>query len=1173
MRRALGFSFGLVMLLSCATVFAQNSGSIQGTVTDSAGAVIAGAKVQATDEAKGAVIREVTSGADGAFALRPLQAGTYTVSVEATGMKKAVRTGLVLDPSQVLGLGEVKMEVGAISETMTVEAVQPLVETDTSDHSSVIDHKQVTELSMNGRDFQTLMRTIPGVVTNDTTDFRLSFNNTDAFHVNGMRGSANNAFLDGAVNTDPGANDGQYTQISLDAVGEFKIQTSNFSAEYGRNAGVLISANTKSGGKQYHGTLYEFNREDGFDASPFGGSKSELRYNNFGGNIGGPIPLGHVKDKLFFFYNFEGTRAIRPGNNPYPTQNNGSAYDLPDPAELTGDFTTSYRAGQLGVSPYQIGQIFVPGSITYDPATGQIANGTPICGTPAAPCNIIPTSQFSSQAAAIIKFVTPAYRGGGVPVSGSPDRVRIPFHDVYRFRKNQNVVRVDFNPTAKTNVFFRWVDDSQRESDQGGLFGFSDYPILPEFRKKPGSSWEWNLVNVIRPTITNEFIFSYNHLTQAVDIDSTVPKSYYDRTALGFTFQELFTGPNIRNRFPDLGPCCQGNFTGAQFPPFWHSEARTFTFTDNVTKVAGAHTIKFGAFFDYNQAGQQPSWQDAPQFNFGTGSSNPNDSANYVANMLLGNYSTVSQSNGVFFGAFRFHQVEAFGQDTWKVNHKLTLDLGLRWAYLGPTYTVQPFFQNYFDPSRYNPANAITLDTTPGFSFGSICSASSTTAFCQSLPSFGDPFNGIRQEGNGIPLGGADHHYNNFGPRFGFAYDPWGDGKTAIRGGFGLFFERIRQNINSFDALGNPPLTYRPVIPANAGPTGNIDALNPGLVSGLRFPVGLNAFDQKGQIPKTYSVSLGVQRELPWRLALDVAYVGNRTRHLQYQYNAQALPVGSQLSPSLPSTFYANFLGYSAIGFTKYGANSSYDSLQSKVSRRFGRGLFLSADYTWAKAIDLQDSDNGNQSGLQITDPFNLHSDYARAGFDRKHVFNFNYVYTIPFHQTGALRYLLGGWEVSGVTRFQSGVPLDITSNGNAGNFVGVVRPDFSGGSVYVNNKPLAGISPGNGGNHVWFNPFLFTQPVPGSVGGVRRYALTGPGINNWDISLFKNVKFTESMSLQLRLESFNTFNHTQPASVNTAISTPGPGLAPSTGTVGSSGTINGYRSPRNVQLGVKLYF
>ena len=1194
----------LTVLLVCLCSFsamAQNSGTIQGTVTDAQGALIAGATVQALDQDKGVVARDATTNSDGIFVLQPLQPGTYTVKVQARGMKNLQRANVVLDNRQVLSLGELRLEIGSTTENVTVEAVTPLVEIATADHSDVIDSKLVSETSLNGRDFQSLVRTLPGVVSNDNNDFRLAFNNTNSFHVNGLRGSDNNFFLDGAVNTDVGANDGQYTQLSMDAIGEFKIQSNNFAAEYGRNPGVLLAVNTKSGTKQFHGTLYEFHREDNFDASPpFSlGAKNYIRFNQFGGNIGGPIPLPHYKNKLFFFFNYEGTRGITPGNTQFNSQvfsGLGRGYELPNPSVLTGDLTAMYSGGNqcihgvgqtsdcptgLGDNGFLNGQAFVPGSLTYN-SLGEITNGTVICGSKANPCNIIPTGQLSSQAQAFANYFKNGYQPNAVPdpstinPEGVAQKFFNPYNERYNFRKHQEVARIDWNINAKTNFFFRWVDDSQQEQYHN-LFDFADYPILPEFRKKPGSSWSWNLVNVISPTTTNEFIFSYNHLTQVVDILPGTSKSTYDRTQLGFTFQELYPLSNVDNRAPVLNNCCNGTFTGGSFHPSWHSEARMFTWTDNVTHVTGPHIFKFGVFFDYNQAGQQPVWDDTSFIDFSTGATNPHDTGSYLGNVFTGYYNQVQQSNGVFFGAFRFHQLEAYGQDTWKVSKKLTLDLGLRWAYLGPTYTVQPFFQNYFDPNRYNPNNAVTLNTTQGNYFGAICSAALAAipagASCQGLASFGDPFNGIVQEGHGIPPGFADHKYANFAPRFGFAYDLFGDGKTAIRGGAGIFYERIRQNVNSFDGLGNPPLSYTPTIFGQ-----RIDDLNPGLVSGIRSPVDLNAFAKAGQIPTTYGYSLGVQRELPWRMALDATYTGNVARHLQYQYNLQAFPVGSPEALAGDSlAFVAPYQGYRNINFTKYDANSSYNALQIKVMRRFSNRLTMTADYTWSKSMDIADADNpgsdpgvpsANQGGA-LTDPFHPRLDWAPAGWDRKNVFNLNYVYSLPELRTnGFLKYVVGGWQVSGITRFWSGTPINTYLGGcsscyvgNAGNFVNLVRPDLAGGSVYLSHS-----------DHVhWLNPAAFVAPPLGTIGTVSRNAFRGPGINNWDMSLFKNINFTESRYLQLRLESFNTFNHVQPSGVNNAFGAASAG-APTTST-SNSGEINAYRNPRNVQLGIKLYF
>ncbi len=1154
----LGLLCLLILGLFATPALAQN-GTIQGTVVDSSGAIIPNATVKATDQQKGVLVRTTTTNASGEFQLQPLGPGIYSIEVSAPGMTTLSRPNINLDIAQTLNLGQVAVSVGSQATTVTVDVTPDLIETTTSEHSDVITSKEVTEQSLNARNFSALIRTLPGIVSNDTTDFALSFNSTTNFFVDGYRSSANNIYLDGAINTDVGANDGQYTQLSLDAVGEFKVLTGNYNAEYGRSPGVNIQINTKSGTQKYHGTLYEFNRENGFDANYYTNNhtvpktpNAKLRYNLFGGNLGGPLYVPRVplldKKKLFFFYNYEGTRATKPNNAP---TTNRAAYDIPAQAQLTGDFSSLYKNSQISTAPqFRTGQIFVPGTITRD-SGGNITGGVPYVG------NIINTP-LSAQAPAWQKLLNRAYTFGvNTPVSGDPSQVEVQFQDVYQFKKDQNALRVDFDPSDKVNMFFRWVDDAQRESQEFGIFGYNSFPILPEYREKPGASWAFAINNVISPSLTNEAIFQFNHLTQRVDVNT--PKANYDQTALGFTFQQLYPGTNLRNKYPGFNA---GGFFDNSFAPGWHSEGRTLGITDNVTKTIGVHTVKAGGFVNEVKSGQQPSFTEAPFFDFSSGQSNLRDSGNPVANLLLGNYQTVSQSNGVFYGAFKFWQWEIFGQDTWRVTPRLTLDYGLRYAYLGPTFTYGRFLQNYFDPTRYNPANAVAIQTTGGLTQGSI------------IPGSGNPFNGIVQEGtNGIPKGFSQHRYNNFQPRVGFAYDLFGDGKTAFRAGAGIFNERIRQNNDSFDGLGNPPLAYTPQLF-----NGNIDNLSPALVAtGTRFPVGINAFDKTGRVPTYYGYNVGIQQQLPYNTIFSVTYTGNSGSHEQYSYNLNTLPVGATTTPigNTQNTILTNvngvsnaivpYKGYSSIMYTKYDASSNYNGLQTLIQRRFSKNLVVTADYTWSKAIDLTDDDNNDN---EILDAYNPGRDRAVAGFDRTNVFNVNYVYTAPtFLNHGLLfRSALGGWEITGISRFWSGQPFSVTSNGNAGNLSGSgVFADYNGprrGNIYTKTYSQ------------YFNPLFFSRPLDGTLGNTRRNQFRQPGIDQWNISLFKNFNFTESTRLQLRLETFNTFNHTQFATVFNNISVPeGPGQPVTATNRSNSGGVSGTYDPRQVQIGGKFYF
>src|SRR3984885_9820842 len=870
------------------------TGSITGTVVDPSGAAIPGAKVQVTDQATGNLTREATSDGSGTFRALNVPPATYRVKVSAPGMQALDRSGVVLDQDQSLNLGQVPLSVGQASQTVTVNTEQPLIDTATSNNAAVIDQRQVTEQPLNGRDFESLLTTLPGVVTNNNSQFRLVFNQTDDFYVNGMRGTANNFFLDGIINTDVGANDGEYTALSLDAVGEFKTLTGNFNAEYGRSPGVMILINTKSGGQHFHGTAYEFNRNTDYNANDWfsnhnGSARANLKFNQFGGNIGGFIPIPKISTpsnkKAFFFFNYEGTRANRPNGNPGGA--GSTFYTMPQPSMLgigtpngQADLSPVYRSGNMcdyngGPTCNPIhdtngnlvrnGQAFVPGTIKYD-SVGEVLTGTPYVG------NIIPASQFNSQYAAMIKYFTPGYRGSfDHPTynNGFGDEEQINFQDTYVFYKNQYVARVDFNFGPKANTFFRYVDDRQQESQGFGIFSGNSFPVLPQYRKKPGKSFAWSLVNVISPTLTNEATVGWLHLTQEVNIVQGTSPSLYNKTDVGFTYDDIYPSTNTLNLAPNLNTG-DGYINISPFPSGWLSTGNTVVATDDVTKILGSHVIKFGLFADLNENGQEGTWQENPAFNFGASNENPFNSNSGIGNTLLGNYTTVSQSNIFAYGHFHFFQYEGYVQDTWKVSPRLTLDYGLRYEFIGPTYTVSPYHAYYFSPSAYNGTDAVTINTAsniPGQAptQGSI------------IPGSGNPYNGMVKEGTpGFPKGGLNFRCNNFGPRLGFAYDVFGDGKTALRGGFGIFYERYEQNVFNFSSVSNPPTVYTPTIYG-----GNIGNLSSALVHGapLTPSSGVLGPDQAGQIPTTYGYNLGLQRELPQKLVFDISYVGNVSRH------------------------------------------------------------------------------------------------------------------------------------------------------------------------------------------------------------------------------------------------------------------------------------------------------
>ncbi len=1216
-----------------ATKLQAQTGTINGTVVDPAGAVIPRADVKIFNAATGDLTRETAANDTGTFQLLTLPAATYNLKITAPGMEELDRNGVVLDQDQTLGLGNLQLTVGQTAQTVTVTTETPMIDTTSSNNSTVIDQRQVVEQPLNGRDFESLLTTTAGVVTNNMSQFRLVFNQTDDFYVDGMRGTDNNFFLDGIINTDIGANDGEYTDLSIDAVGEFKTLTGNYDAEYGRSPGVMILVNTKSGGQRYHGTLYEFDRNTDFDANDWfsnheGLSRAVLRFNQFGANIGGYIPIPKLSPrsnkKAFFFFNYEGTRASRP--------NGGTYYTMPVPEMLgldtSGNKLTSanlspmYRSGAIcdtngtstctpiiipgyqDHSPQHLpagevanGQAFQPGTITYD-SIGEVSGITPqaqAAGLYPYAGNIIPASQFSSQYGAMINDFTPGYKGNfNRPLfnNGYGDEEQVNFQDTYVFYKNQYALRVDYNFGPKANAFFRYVDDRQQEQEGFGIFSGPSFPVTPLYRRKPGKSWAWELANVISPTLTNEASVGWLHLTQVVDIVPGTPKADYDKTTQGWTFSDLYPSTNTHNLAPAVTDG-SGYVNTAIFPAGWTSTGNTLVANDDVTKIWNNHVFKFGVLLDLNENGQEGTWQENVSLSFAASNQNSFNTSNGMANMLLGNATTASQTNAFVFGAFHMYQYEGYGQDTWKATPRLTLDYGVRYQFLGPTYTAGKYHQYYFEPDAYLSADAVTINIAPNVpgqapTQGTICGQGVNDGNgCAGVTNYGNPYNGMVREGtDGLPKGGMDFRYDNIGPRLGFAWDIFGNGKTAIRGGYGIFYERYQQNTFNFGGISNPPNVYTPTLYGQPIATISASEVNaaPLTVSG-----GVLTVLKKGMIPTTAGFNLGIQQALPFKMAFDASYVGNQSRHQIYLQELEQLPLGytNVINPTILGSVnnvtqaILPYKGYSSIIQTVMGASSGYNALQFKVMRRFSSSLTFNADYTWSKTTDLEDVDTDANT---IPDYTQLSKFYAPAGYDRRNVFNLQFVYNTPgFRQYNRLvQMTAGGWELSGTTQFWSGTPClsgasptddacDLSSTGNLGNGgFGHIRPDYVGGSwseSHAHSVP-------SGQFPMWYNPAAFAVPANGSFGNFPRNTIYGPGVNNWDISLMKNIVIHEDTRFQLRFEGYNVFNHTQWGDINNSLSAPDvPGTPYSGSNAGSSGQITSVRDPRELQLGGKFYF
>lgn len=1136
-------AFLLVLIASPMMAQTQN---ISGTVVDASGGVVPGATVQVIDEAKGSTARQTSTDNLGRFRAVDIEPGRYMVTVEKTGFKKA-QVPVILDVNTKLDVGQITMDVGSLSDVVSVTAeATPQVQTNTSDKAYVVEKTQMTELPLNGRNFTSLMSTIPGMTSSAQSDFNVNFNDVSQFHSLGGRGSENNMYLDGSPNIDVGDNQSQYTQASVDSIAEFRVLQSGFNAEYGRNSGMVIAVQTKSGGSSFHGTAYEYFRNNWLDAKcvQCNTLAPQLRYNQFGGNFSGWVPVPKISTRqnkrLFFFYNREMTRRNLPG----------SAYtDIPNSTILGGNFTPWLLSTNMTYAPqFKTGTVFEPGTVTRD-GSGNITGGIPF------PNNTVPQSMWNPLSSNLLKIYTGVPGYSGLPAAPSLGYVRYYYNNPDNLVKNQDLLRVDYSISSKMNSFFRWVNDYQKETIQTGIWTGEPFPIQPQARPKPGSSWSWNLVSTFTPNLASETILSYNHQSQSLSVVGNNP---LDRGTLGAAWQQIYPNTNITNSVPDV--TTNSGFGYSLGDPGWHNWGKDYAATENLSWIHGAHSFKFGVFYNRDNKAQTGNWGLEGNINFSSTSSMPLDTGNGIANMMLGNFNSYSQQSAAVFPYFRFWELDFYAQDSWKVSKRLTIDYGIRFAHMIPTYTVvrggTPGGEGTWtlysvDLSKYNAGSKPAINPQTGFIVGNPLTALSPLGMvcdpCSGTPEGFSPAKTFPE------------------PRVGFAYDLTGDGKTALRGGFGMFNERLRQNNFSFGAGAEWPNLYSGTVF-----NGNVSAINTsglGSASSPIQPPGMTIWPRDNTMPSIYSWYFGVQRQLPAKFALDVSYDGNHAVHLMDQRQVNALPAGYLQGNNLVSSVggYTNsllpYLGWGSLNAVETLGYSRYDALMIRLSRRFANDFSVDVNYTRSKIMDTNDNDSD-----QINNPFNIAQNYALAGYDQPNVFTVDYVYDLP-KVKGALdkpvaRQIFNGWEWSGMIRVQSGMPFTVTSNGNLfGANLGSQYPNLAGGA-----------NPYGPNGFQWINPAAFTRPADGQWGTLGRNALRLPTVKNMDTAFMKNFLVTESVRITFRCEIYNLFNNAQPWGVNTGFSGDNPGSGISAGD-GSFGQINSYRDARTLQLALRFAF
>lgn len=1144
------------ILFGAATIVAQQiSGSITGVVKDSQQSAIANAKITLVNPQQGTA-REVSSGTDGSFVFAQVQPGAYTLTVEAAGFKKFEQTDVKVFANDRVPLGDIVLAVGALSETVTVEAQAAIVQTASAERSGVLTTRQVLDLASTGRSLFDLTKTLPGVVYTG---------GLGGINANGNRNNQNNFTLDGVTNVDTGSNGGTLATTNIDMIAEMKIITNSQPAEFGRASGAQIEVVTKSGTKDFHGTGYLFHRHEGLNANTWrnnidGRARPFYRYNFAGFNVGGPayIPklFNKEKEKFFFFIGIEWQNQLVPNNLMNVT--------VPTALERTGDFSQSRDSGG---SPLSI----------KDPTTGQQFPG-----------NIIPKDRLNADGVKILNFY-PLPNALGVSNSYN---YQSQFSNTYP--RKESVYRGDYNINDKWKVYARYINNKDETSMAYGQWNAQyNIPFGPMSFGAPGWSFVTNVSTIINPTLTNEFVFgSSKNVLHIYPLDNA-----FDATKLGLSYKMPYPTADtlhlVQNWQWDVPSAPSIAFTGTPFSNFNH----TYDITDSVAKVRGAHTYKAGIYLHKSAKDQTSTNSVNGYINFNRDANNPGDTNWAWSNALLGNYRYVQQSNQVLNGQYRSWNVEWYLQDNWRVNSKFTLEYGMRFYYIQPQYDAA-LQTSSFNNSLYDPAAAGVL-RVPGLNaagqrvaINPLTGEQSAAALVGSLVNTGKGFvngvyaNGMGLAGKGYPKGLIDDRGIQYAPRLGIAYQfaP----KTVFRAGAGIFYDRLQGN-PVFDMLPNPPSIATPQFYY-----GNLSSI-PAASSGVFFPGNVNGFDRKGQIPTTYNWNATIQRELPWAILFDVGYVGAASNHLLYRLNQNSIPLGAawlpqnqdplNASPKFDGTtskapnFYRPYQGYANTIAYGFGANSNYHSLQVSANRRFGRSFTGGVAYTWSKAMGTTNDD------YTTNVPFNVHAaDYDVLSTDRTHVFVLNYVYNLPnFVKSKSAAGKVGGlitneWQISGITTMQSGQPdaISFTIDG-----VGNLNERYTG-SPDIAPRVRYTAKPGYPqSEYQWMDYSVLALPSIGSKGfDSSRLPIRRPGIHNWDVSIFKNIPIHEQMRIQLRVEMFNAPNHPQfnefnrSATFNTAgkvINLPN-ALGGNGGRFGF-GALTGTSDPRRIQLAAKFYF
>jgi Carboxypeptidase regulatory-like domain len=1138
----LRFTLLLAPLFGFSLCAGAQQATVVGTVTDPAGAALPNVTITVTNVESG-VARSIQTNTAGQYVVPDLNIGHYSVKAEAPGFKATEQKNVDLQVGDRDRL-DFQLQVGEVQETITVEANTVRVQTDSGEQSSVITGQQISQLSVSGRSMYQLAALVPGASSQigaggmSAGEVNTPVGGDASVEFNGLRQNHNIYLLDGGEDDDRGGAGGMSIAPSSDAIAEFRTLTSNYSADYGLSSAGTMSMVLKSGTKSFHASAWEFNRNDAFDArnyfNPAPQQVAKLRLNVFGFNAGGPVTLGHLynpeRKRTFFFYNQEWRRLIQGGLTNQP---------VPDASTYGGNFGSQ--------------TINVPSASAMSSAVlarncgGALPAGI-VPGQPF-PNNTIPTCMISPNATALLTagiFPAPneVVNGKSTFIGGNDSPTNL----------TEEVVRIDHSVTSKLQIFGHFIAEQVSQGFGVSQWSGANVPTVGDTFGNPSYSAVVHATYTISPSLLNETAVNYNgNRINIVPYAGSGLKSLSIPDGYDSSNSRLFTGPNNMNRIPniDLNGSLGSHFEISSWP--WHNKADDYQVRDDVSWALGAHQLKIGGSWALYKKVQDLFGQTQGSFNF-DGTFTGSDFADYLLGAAKSYGELAVQDHGLWNNV----SWAAYIQDNWRMNKNLTVNLGLRWDGVPHTYEANNRMGNFY-PSLYNPADAAVLLPDGTISPSSPGLGTSPNPILAGVPLY---LNGIGiPEQHGVPKGLVNTNWATFGPRLGFAYDIMGDGKTVIRGGFGMMYERIQGN-DMYNAGGNIPfsltVTNNSVIMENPSvllATGNVAAkpINPASITGL-------AIDQYKQ-PASYQYSGGLQRQLNTRSVLAISYVGNTNRYQNY-YNQINLPDESYLPELIKGAQYNTapglpYPGFQSINMSANEANSHYNSLQVDLNSQI-RTLTMRAYYTLSSTVDPTTGGGGGADLSNVSNPYlGWKYDSGPGGYDRTHNGAVNFIYDIPFLQKSPnrlLRTTLGGWEVSGIVTMTSGLPINPQLTGG----------QSSNGLPNATNRPdkVSSVSyPHKVGE--WFDTSAFASPAVGAWGNAGFNSLRGPGRDNWNLSVFKSFPFSAdgARRFEFRAESFNVWNHTQFDQVSN-------GLGAS-----NFGQVTSAFDPRVFQFGAKLYF